>query len=74
MTPTDRIAEYLFRAGGKGFCDDCLSTTLDVTLQEAREAAVALAEEGWSKRSERPCAACSGHKLVSRRHPSSFAA
>ncbi len=74
MTPTDRIADYLFQAAGKSFCDDCLSIALDLPLPDALEAAVALAEEGWSKRSYGLCATCNIHKLVNRRRTSSFAA
>ena len=73
MTPTDQIAEYLFRAGGKSFCDDCLSTALNLPLTKVQEAVALLAEEGWSKWSEGSCAACNLHKVVSRRRTSPLA-
>ncbi len=74
MTDQDRITEYLFQADGKSYCDDCLSTALGIPLPQVQEETTALAEEGWSKRSEGPCAICGSVKLVSKRRTGSFAA
>ncbi|HEX2554285.1 MAG TPA: hypothetical protein VHL98_11320 [Microvirga sp.] len=73
MTDADRIADFLFRAAGTAYCDECLSQELAIPLAQVREQAGLLADEGWTKRSEETCAGCGGRKLVIRRRVSAFA-
>jgi hypothetical protein len=70
----DRIAEYLRRVGGKSYCDDCLSTVLDLSPEAVEQAVRALAEEALVKRWQAACAECGSTKLVTRWRMSSFAA
>jgi hypothetical protein len=74
MTDQDRTANFLIRAVGKGYCDNCLSKALDIPSEEVGRQASALAEEAWFKRREGQCAGCGSLKVVSRRRISSFAA
>ena len=73
MTDQNVIADYLFRSDRKSFCDDCLATTLKLSLDQVQEETLALAEASWTKRSDACCAICNSVKLVSKRRTSSFA-
>ncbi len=73
MTDAERLTDFLFRALGKAYCDDCLSEELGLTRPQVREQTDALADEAWSKRTEAPCAGCGATKLVIRRRVSAFA-
>ncbi len=74
MTVQDRIADYLFRAGGKSYCDDCVSAALVTPCEQVQEEVSALTEQGWIKRSDGSCASCGSSKLVNKRRMGSFAA
>lgn len=74
MIVQDKIADYLMRSVGKSYCDDCLSSTLDIPPQAVQQETSTLAEEGWLKRSDGQCACCGLTKLVSKRRISGFAA
>ena len=73
MTDADRLTDFLIRASGKAYCDDCLAAALDLPVSEVREQTGALAEDSWSKRADGTCAACGATKLVIRRRVSAFA-
>jgi hypothetical protein len=74
MTVQDRIADYLFLAGGKSYCNDCLSSALAIPSDQIEKEVSALAEEGWIKSSDGTCTSCGLSKLVSKRRIGSFAA
>ncbi len=74
MTVQDRIADFLFLAGGKSYCSDCLSAALATPPEQVQKEVNTLTEEGWIKRSDGTCASCGLSKLVNKRRIGSFAA
>jgi hypothetical protein len=74
MTEAERLTDFLFHARGRAYCDDCLSQELGIAPALVREQTRILTEDGWSKRSEEPCAGCGVAKSVIRRRVSAFAA
>lgn len=73
MTETERLTDFLFRAGAQAFCEECLSQRLGIAPAALREPAGALVEDGWCKRTEEPCDGCGEIRSVIRRRVSAFA-
>lgn len=73
MNDADRLRDFLIRAFGKAYCDDCLAAELGLPVAEVREQIGILAEEVWTKQSDAACALCSLTKPVIRRRVSAFA-
>ncbi len=74
MLVRNRIADYLVRATGRSYCNDCLSAALDIPFQQVEQETRMLAEEGWFKRVTGPCEGCGSTRPVNKRRISSFAA
>lgn len=73
MNDADRLTDYLVRAFGKAYCDDCLASELDMPPAAVQDKTRSLAEESWTTRSDGICTICGSTKPVIRRRVSAFA-
>ncbi len=73
MGDKKRLLNFLIRAFGMAYCDDCLSKELSLPPEQVQELTSTFAEEGACKRYDGPCVTCGSMKVVTRRRLSAFA-